>query len=732
MIGLTLFAGIALLPHHVGSASNRTTQSDPKITLAIQATSMAKALEQLSEASHSSLFTSVQTASDVITLRFKEVPLSEAMKRIADADDASWRQEGEVFRLIRTTDQVRAEKRAAYLKEVETIRKAIQKRSDALAKMPGWNSSEADLLATKVKSLIRGFNPNISNSNFYQQVSQLSQQAPIGRAMTKICAMLDPEELAQLPSSYRTVWSSHPTATQRPLPEGVMPVIEQYMAYQTQWQAAIDKYHVTPPTFGGATYWVGDFGDLQDANSPGKVTTVLLTAQKWSRDSAFSLELSAYDEKGKRIGQAQNSLSTDMSNYTDAMKDVPARPGERTIKPDPEMAPIVSQQFQATQRDPKPYPPQLLKKLLHPEDADPLSYFLSNSLIQASEIKDVNMVGILTDRAFFGSMMGEAKEITADTFIKRLGFFNTSIELKDGWLTVRPTQPDFAREDRVDRKELGRYLRRIVAGKPLTIDEHANFCLTLPPQETNFIPNSMANILHYQDTAYYDHNMLRIYALSTPEQRAKMSGGGLPFEALTESQLECVNKMVYGVNTNLQYTPPQNTDGNNVEFDWNLFYNGLMHEPTESLPNGIPPRGTLKMDVDNSFVVKTQDVPTRNYTMPGRQMDPSSLAWQKYSQEHPDLFPWMAEESQKVDLSRILYGKRLQLNFTLHFTPVLSLSYSFEEHNSSDFKSVSIDDLPADFKKQFDDAYNGLKQSYANAKPGQFNGNQRGTNPPPQ
>ena len=157
-----------------------------------------------------------------------------------------------------------------------------------------------------------------------------------------------------------------------------------------------------------------------------------------------------------------------------------------------------------------------------------------------------------------------------------------------------------------------------------------------------------------------------------------------------------------------------------------------MHEQTESLPNGIPPRGTLKMDVDNSFVVKTQDVPTRNYTMPGRQMDPSSLAWQKYSQEHPDLFPWMAEESQKVDLSRLLYGKRLQLNFTLHFTPVLSLSYSFEEHNSSDFKSVSIDDLPADFKKQFDDAYNGLKQSYANAKPGQFNGNQRGTNPPPQ
>ena len=91
----------------------------------------------------------------------------------------------------------------------------------------------------------------------------------------------------------------------------------------------------------------------------------------------------------------------------------------------------------------------------------------------------------------------------------------------------------------------------------------------------------------------------------------------------------------------------------------------------------------------------------------------------------------MADENQKVDLTHFKYGRRLQLTFTFEFTKTLSLMESFEDHSVGDFKSITMDELPDDFKKQFNQAYADLKQSYANAKPGQFTGNAKGSNPPP-
>ena len=725
MTSFKMFAGMTLLALGASCALASSRQADTKVTLTVQATDATHALQQLSDAGKVKLLTTPQTANETLTFRFKDVPISEAMKRIADAVDGTWRSEGETYLLIRTADQQRAERESEFEQDVESIKK----RTDDLAKMPAWGETEANLLATRVQTLVKGFNPNAASNNFYQQASLLSQQAPIGRAITKIAALMDPHDLAGLPPYYKTVWSTNPTATQRVLPAGVTPIIEEYVLNQATWSAAVESHHLTAPTFGGTTYWVGDFGDFQNAGNSGKVAVVLLSAQRWSKAPMFNLELSAYDDKGKRIGQAQSNLANDYESYMEVMKDDPAQPGVKTIKLDADATALIGFQSRNASTHTK-LPPDLIAKITHPESYDPLRFFLSSSLVQAAEIKDTNMVACLTDNAFYNVLVGASKDISADTFLQRLSFFYTKSELKDGWLVVKPTRASQSREDHADRKELGKYLRRISSGLPMTIDERAAFALALPDQQSNYLCSALASYLEKATNDYFDNNMLRLYGMVTSEQRAKMLSGGISFDSLTENELECVNRMVFGINSNLQYNPPPSQRENGNQIDWDLYYNGLLHEPTESLPDGIPPKGLLKLTTDNSYVVMASPSDSQPYGMRG-EMDPSSLAWQKYSQEHLDLFPWMNEEMQKVDFSRLQYGKRLQMTFTFQFTPVLSLTQSFDQHDKDAFQTVALDGLPDDFKKKYSDAYANLVQSYANAKPGQFGGPAHGANGPP-
>src|ERR1019366_1308830 len=98
----------------------------------------------------------------------------------------------------------------------------------------------------------------------------------------------------------------------------------------------------------------------------------------------------------------------------------------------------------------------------------------------------------------------------------------------------------------------------------------------------------------------YDLAMLRFYGLLTGDQKDKMINGGLPFGSLRADELEYVNRMLYRTRSRIGYDPPK---GQEAQFDFDLFYNGLMHEPTECLPNGIPPQGLITLTVKDSNVV---------------------------------------------------------------------------------------------------------------------------------
>jgi len=267
----------------------------------------ATAIKQLGTVAHVQLLTSPQTAKDVVSFQFKDVPLTEAMKRIADAINGSWKQEGRAYRLIRTSSQQNAEVREEFAETVAAIRKSIQKRSAALQEMHPWAKDEAEALATKVQSLINSFKPNAITGDWYQRGNELSTQTPIGRALTKAVAVLDPVELASLPDHMKAVWSSNPTPTQRPLPSEVSLIAEDFVKAQADWAGAIDKYQIKAPTAGGGTYNVGGLGFFKD-NAGGSVSEILMSVTPQGPNYGFYCELAAFDAKGKRVAQEHGSL----------------------------------------------------------------------------------------------------------------------------------------------------------------------------------------------------------------------------------------------------------------------------------------------------------------------------------------------------------------------------------------------------------------------------------------
>lgn len=681
----------------------------------------AAAMKQLGAVAHVQLLTSPQTAKDVVCFKFKDVPLSDAMLRIADAIDGSWKQEGHAYRLIRTSAQQNAEVRKEFDETVAGIRKSIQKRAVALQEMHPWAKEESEALATKVQSLIKSFNPKDVTSDWYRKGTNLSTQTPIGRALTKVVAALDPVELASLPQEMKTVWSSNPTPTQKPLPSEISQIADEFMKAQADWASALEQHQIKAPTQGGTIYFVGGLGIFKD-NAGGDVSLILLSVTPQGPKYGFYCELTAFDAKGKRVAQATIALGNG-DDEKEQPPAAPARVAEEKIKLDADALALIVNRDKAPGQA-KNLAGSLINKLIRPEQFDPLSIFLSPKLTQAASIKNVNMVAHLTDDMFSSDVFMSTKETPVDEFLRKDVSEAGTVELKNGWLTVKPKRPSECRFRQADRIALGKYLRKLSTGRPLSLDDYAAFAVTLPDTINNFMPSTMVGFVRKGVYDEYDPDMLRLYGLLTLDQKSTMVNGGLAFGALSAEELEYVNRMIYKQNAQIELEPPK---GQQDQATLDRFNSDLIRETTECLPTGVPPKGfiTLKVINSNSVFAFATDSNSDITGTSGTSLDADAVGRFKYYRERPDLFP----KAGVFNLNRFLFGRQVNMTFTFQFTPSISIVQTLDDTNLDDFQTMTLADLPEEFKKKVQDSYNSCVKRYANAKPGQLNGG--GSVPPP-
>jgi len=421
----------------------------------------------------------------------------------------------------------------------------------------------------------------------------------------------------------------------------------------------------------------------------------------------------AYDDEGQTICHGQCSLGDDVPDDIEKFKPSEPVAGEDKFTFSEDAKALWASQSSGGS---VALPEGLAAKIARPDQVDPLSLQLSPSLVRAAEIKRVNMVGCLPDEALRVVSWGKSEPTSVESYIKWLSFFRTSVDIRNGWMVVKPNRPNANRETIADRKELGQYIQTLVSGKLLSLDEQARFALSLPDPDINFLPATMVELLppSVDKTKLPDRDLLRFYGMLTPDQKAALTKDGLAMSGLSPGQTECLNRMVYGALKSVTHSDPSDNRPGSRE---NAVYSmGLLHESTECLPNGIPTTGVIRLKSDNAAVVVASRSPSRE-AVTTREMTAQQLAFQKWIQDHPDALSGRFNGPEyNFDMSHLKFGKPLHLTFTFQYTPVLLQQEVLEDKSVGDMKVMTINNLPEDFKKQFDQAYQTQEQRFANRR----------------
>jgi hypothetical protein len=433
----------------------------------------------------------------------------------------------------------------------------------------------------------------------------------------------------------------------------------------------------------------------------------------------IGLELVVLDEKGGLITQQSATIGSGSEfSETDETK--------RSVKSDEPMIALSDQakQFQALLRADvggvvpwERCPAELKGKLSQPESNDPLSYATSEFILGMAAGKGKPFVCQVPDRALtLGSYLGSATASTVEQSLTQYGLIR--LMEKDGWITgISPTASD-DRDTFANRAALGNLIRSISKSGYANLDMLGSYArVTSVNQPYDGVYYTMIQGLFGPWLAGLNPSDLlglRFYGSLTAGVRANLTKG-MQFSSIGAEAQQNLSLYIYRQS---QLSGSIYDDAGGIE-DVSLMESfDLWNDPSEVLPTGIPPASLIKLSALSDDVVVPQG------TM-GSPLSAGDLASQTAMEERPDLFPW-ANENRLPGKFRM--SKRQNYTFLFHFTPKLGSILSLMDVSPGAGPLITRNDLPADFKKTYDEQLKQMRDIYKDMKPGQGT---RGGQPPP-
>jgi hypothetical protein len=666
-----------------------------------------RALSELSTSSGVQLEATPQTANDVVVIRVKDAPLSAVMKQLAACINAEWERTNSGYRLTRPQRLEVEEQRRELQATAAAFAKHLKNRAAALEKQGGFDEAKARNLNMQLDDFYRRSDPYNPGSN-WEQYSSISEKMPAARMAARIALAMDPMVLASIPAEQRVVFSSSPTKMQQKLPAQALATLSTFVKEQAVWAEEMKR---NPPV--QSNWYIGGATSVEAA--PAKV---LVSVTRYGRNA--QVQVNIYDAKGMMITSAGSSLSVDWRAMMKEANDAAQRDtGKAEIKYSPLTLKLRS--FFGPQPDSKApeMDAELREAILHPESRDPLSFGTSEGLIGVGEIRGENVIASVPDALISGNYWSSEMK-SPSAFLASMRSYLMDYEEADGWLVVRPIDAATARKSRLDRRALGNFLRNTAKNGSATLEENAAYALSIRVGHNDVLTPSMLRLVSADTSAvnYFGTlDVLRLYGtLSASQRQELLSPAGMSLRRLTPQQRGYVEYLAYSNEYSVQFQPreaPQDSESQMI------YWNGIMREPTESLPNGIPSTGTLKMTDTTDRVVFLGKQPADSW-MSGRALSASELAWQMFSQEREDLFPWVRQTGQRAVVDKVRVGSRRRLVFNFQMTDVLVMNHQLMQNEPSASAAVTLDQLPADIKKEFDEHMANFAKQYKDAKPGQY------------
>lgn len=244
-----------------------------------------------------------------------------------------------------------------------------------------------------------------------------------------------------------------------------------------------------------------------------------------------------------------------------------------------------------------------------PAHRDPLGFVVSDALISLAKLRHKPLVAVVPDDAEETWMYSMGAVGTVEQFESGLKAGTPMVENATGaWIEVKPTGPEFAREFRVDRAVLAKFVKATRANGGGTLDDIAALAQSAPSPEENAITRGYVGMYGSGTTRFSNGDLgwdlLRVFGGLSHDERQSLAGGAkLPLPLLGMAEQNSVVRMVFGPNSNLKVGKmPDTAPAGPFEFGFfgqtNDSAPGYISEPTEVLPNGVPSGGWLEMTAE--------------------------------------------------------------------------------------------------------------------------------------
>ena len=484
---------------------------------------------------------------DILIVRLNKVPFNTALDKIATVLHAKWSMTKNGIYIGRESfDAPDESAKIEKCKDEFVAAVADREKSSPSSEI---TPSIAKQIAQSIlqPTYIESDDPDASEKADYNRARMTPQQRLIDRVLPSI----DPKVVAEHCSDNEMVFSTAPKSLQFKLDlsnEDITAIVDE----QNMWsQAAYDErktlgYHDDPPQLISA--------------APRVVCRVGHSTPTGA--DAWTVEVWLLDSIGSALAYGAGNVSGYKPFFSN---------GASAEKPDP----FKSMTFdrvkltgvglemnlwnQTGMSDPSP---ALKATILDPEHHDPLALIASQWLLGAADQKDWNLVAWPDDTLSFLTSRAPYDSIDPQRMLTTMTLWNsTKIDLKDGWLTISPTDPTKDEADMLDRASMAEAFRKIDSAKHETLD--ADLLLFGGNPHRMFIASRWMRYLTGNDSVLRKDRpeALSIYrTLDSSTLNRLLRGDKVRFSELTADQrtafLKLINVRYFGDNERADLSAP--------------------------------------------------------------------------------------------------------------------------------------------------------------------------------
>lgn len=542
-----------------------------RVTYKTVAVPARQAISDLAQLTHVDLRVDDELGDQPLILRLGDVPLKDAMDRIATTLHGAWSQNKTQFTLMRTDDIKTQLQQAANKKKLDRFSKVIQKQLKDRAQTPLDLDSAVSLLqqqqqqqAEDMKQMAdfekqmkdKGYGPDnppspdaiaaLSKSYQIQQDKRQNLQhlTGDGRLYDRVLAAMDPGTFLSPYAQRRIVFSTDPKPMQAKLQMSEED-FEALVAEQNVWTEALEK--------------LGNKVDEEMSFSPRRQINpanarVVAIGEYSGDDFPFMFQIYIVDSKGNQLVECNPggmmsdfgdfqmmSMSPDFSKL--ALPKVKLSPLAR------EMFAVSNAQMQNSVDGVRPASDALHQFLLDSANHDPLSLAVSETLIGIADGKSWNMVASPPDDLATYPMDGTADAVQGDQFLEECAMSRCSITTDGGWLTLSPSEPLKTEAERTNRASLGQMLQGEDKLGYASIDDMAAFAAANGPKVDTALVSFYLKLCYPAETSFQgaDMSTLRFYGLLSGQQRESLiQGNKVQLQLLGADQQDALTPLLLG------------------------------------------------------------------------------------------------------------------------------------------------------------------------------------------